>query len=132
MNKGNVLFQKGDHEKAREYYREALSNDSSCVEALYNLGIGYVHLYASSVVTRNCHKIKTFFSLLGLSNKKLKRYEDALDSFYKLHAILRNSAQVMYQIADMYPFFWITRLRERISLNTPINVLVNIQNKLVS
>ena len=33
-----MLFQKGDYEKAREYYREALNNDSSCVEALYNLG----------------------------------------------------------------------------------------------
>ena len=38
MNKGNVLFLKGDFEKAREFYKEALSNDSSCVEALYNLG----------------------------------------------------------------------------------------------
>ena len=41
---------------------------------------------------------------VGLSNKRLKRYEDALDSFYKLHSILRNSAQVIYQIADLYPF----------------------------
>ena len=38
VNKGNVLFQKGDYEKAREFYREALNNDSSCVEALYNHG----------------------------------------------------------------------------------------------
>ena len=38
VNKGNVLFAQGDHEKAREYYMEALQNDSSCVEALYNLG----------------------------------------------------------------------------------------------
>ena len=38
VNKGNVLFNKGDFEKGREYYREALQNDSSCVEALYNLG----------------------------------------------------------------------------------------------
>ncbi|KAK2185541.1 hypothetical protein NP493_231g03022 [Ridgeia piscesae] len=75
VNKGNVLFNKGDYEKAREFYREALQNDSSCVEARYNL---------------------------GLSNKNLKRYEDALDSFYKLHAILRNSPQVIYQLADIY------------------------------
>ena len=75
VNKGNNLFAKGDHEKAREFYKEALSNDSSCVEALYNL---------------------------GLSNKKLKRFEDALDSFYKLHTILRNSPQVMYQLADIH------------------------------
>ena len=38
VNKGNVLYQKGDYEKSREYFREALNNDSSCVEALYNLG----------------------------------------------------------------------------------------------
>ncbi|XP_048258387.1 intraflagellar transport protein 88 homolog isoform X3 [Haliotis rufescens] len=75
VNKGNVLFAKRDYEKAREFYKEALSNDSSCVEALYNL---------------------------GLSNKRLGRLEDALDCFYKLHAILRNSPQVMYQIADIH------------------------------
>ncbi|XP_064628608.1 intraflagellar transport protein 88 homolog isoform X2 [Lineus longissimus] len=75
VNKGNVLFANKEYEKARQFYKEALQNDSSCIEALYNL---------------------------GLCNKKLARLEDALDSFYKLHAILRNSAQVMYQIADIY------------------------------
>ena len=38
VNKGNVLFVRGDYEKAREYYKDAITNDSSCVEALYNLG----------------------------------------------------------------------------------------------
>ena len=38
VNKGNVIFKKGDYEKAREFFREALQNDSSCIEALYNLG----------------------------------------------------------------------------------------------
>ena len=38
VNKGNVLYAKNDFEKAREFYKEALTNDSSCVEALYNLG----------------------------------------------------------------------------------------------
>lgn len=38
VNKGNVLFHNHDYEKAREFYREALQNDSSCVEALYNFG----------------------------------------------------------------------------------------------
>ncbi|XP_061176289.1 intraflagellar transport protein 88 homolog isoform X2 [Saccostrea echinata] len=75
VNKGNVLYARGDYEKAREFYKEALQNDSSCVEGLYNL---------------------------GLTNKKISRLEDALDCFYKLHAILRNSPQVMYQIADLH------------------------------
>ena len=77
VNKGNVLFARQDYEKAREFFKEALSNDSSCVEGLYNL---------------------------GLTNKRLGRLEDSLDAFYKLHAILRNSPQVMYQVADLYPF----------------------------
>ena len=38
VNKGNCLFAKKEYEKAREFYKEALNNDSSCVEALYNLG----------------------------------------------------------------------------------------------
>jgi len=38
VNKGNVMYNRGDFEKAREFYREALQNDSSCVEALYNFG----------------------------------------------------------------------------------------------
>jgi len=40
---------------------------------------------------------------VGACNKKLRRYEDALEAFNKLHNILRNSAQVMYQLADLYP-----------------------------
>jgi len=40
---------------------------------------------------------------VGVCNKKLRRYEDALEVFNKLHNILRNSAQVMYQLADLYP-----------------------------
>ncbi|GFS10276.1 intraflagellar transport protein 88 homolog [Elysia marginata] len=75
VNKGNVLYARNDFEKAREFFKEALTNDSSCIEALYNL---------------------------GLCNKRLGRLEDGIDCFYKLHAILRNSPQVMYQIADIY------------------------------
>uniref|UniRef100_A0A671UII8 Intraflagellar transport protein 88 homolog n=2 Tax=Sparus aurata TaxID=8175 RepID=A0A671UII8_SPAAU len=70
-NKGNTVFAKQDYEKAAEFYKEALRNDSSCTEALYNLGLTY---------------------------KRLNRLEEALDCFLKLHAILRNSAQVMYQL----------------------------------
>uniref|UniRef100_A0A9L0TCH0 Intraflagellar transport protein 88 homolog n=1 Tax=Equus caballus TaxID=9796 RepID=A0A9L0TCH0_HORSE len=74
-NKGNTVFANGDYEKAAEFYKEALRNDSSCTEALYNIGLTY---------------------------KKLNRLDEALDCFLKLHAILRNSAQVLYQIAHVY------------------------------
>ncbi|KAI4898136.1 hypothetical protein NFI96_015397, partial [Prochilodus magdalenae] len=75
INKGNTVFVKQDYEKAAEFYKEALRNDSSCTEALYNLGLTY---------------------------KRLGRLEEALDCFLKLHAILRNSAQVMYQLANLF------------------------------
>lgn len=38
INKGNTLYLKQDYEKAAEFYKEALRNDSSCTEGLYNLG----------------------------------------------------------------------------------------------
>lgn len=37
-NKGNTVYSRQDYEKAAEFYKEALRNDSSCTEALYNLG----------------------------------------------------------------------------------------------
>ncbi|XP_063506660.1 intraflagellar transport protein 88 homolog isoform X29 [Pongo pygmaeus] len=74
-NKGNTVFANGDYEKAAEFYKEALRNDSSCTEALYNIGLTY---------------------------EKLNRLDEALDCFLKLHAILRNSAEVLYQIANIY------------------------------
>ncbi|XP_056353900.1 intraflagellar transport protein 88 homolog isoform X2 [Oenanthe melanoleuca] len=76
-NKGNTVFANGDYEKAAEFYKEALRNDSLCTEALYNLGLVY---------------------------KKLNRIDEALDCFLKLHAILPNSAQVLYQLSSMYLF----------------------------
>ena len=55
------------HNFFRELYTVALENDASCVEALYNL---------------------------GLCNKKLGMYEDALEVFFKLQTIVRNHSQV--------------------------------------
>lgn len=46
-NKGNTVFANGDYEKAAEFYKEALRNDSSCTEALYNLGKPKVLLWFS-------------------------------------------------------------------------------------
>ena len=39
VNKGNVLFLRGEFEAAREYYQEALSVEATCSEALYNTGL---------------------------------------------------------------------------------------------
>ena len=42
-------------------------------------------------------------SFSGLVFKKMENYEEALDCFMKLHSILRNNPQVIWQLANMYP-----------------------------
>ena len=75
MNKGCCLFGSKQYEKAADYFQEALNVEATCCEALYNL---------------------------GLVQKKLGRTNDALNSFLKLHTILKNSSQIMWHLADIY------------------------------
>lgn len=44
------------------------------------------------------------YQISGLCYKNIGRLEDSLDCFFKLHAILRSHPQVMFQLADVYPF----------------------------
>lgn len=74
-NKGNCLYQAGNAEDAVVMYKEALENDSSCHEALYNM---------------------------GLVHKRMGNLDESLDCFLKLHNIVRGNAEVMYQIASLY------------------------------
>ena len=39
VNKGNVLYSRGEYEAAREFYQEALSVEATCSEALFNTGL---------------------------------------------------------------------------------------------
>uniref|UniRef100_UPI00358E98C6 intraflagellar transport protein 88 homolog isoform X2 n=1 Tax=Myxine glutinosa TaxID=7769 RepID=UPI00358E98C6 len=73
VNKGSCVMVGGDAVRAAEFFGEALRNDSSCTNALYNL---------------------------GLVHKKQGNFQDALQCFLKLNAILRNDTQVMYQLAS--------------------------------
>lgn len=68
-------------------------------------------IWVALLVVLNNVEIRTYlinhpsFHLLvpGLTYKKLNRLEDSLDCFLKHHAILRNSTEVMYQLASLYP-----------------------------
>jgi hypothetical protein len=40
--------------------------------------------------------------LIGLVNKQLGMYEDALECFLKLQAIVRHHPQVLYQVAHLH------------------------------
>ena len=45
VNKGNAVYHCGDYTKAKDYYIEALNIETSCVEALHNLGQNYYLVY---------------------------------------------------------------------------------------
>lgn len=75
VNKGCCLYRTGQYEKAGEFFREALSVEATCSQALYNL---------------------------GLVHKKLAHTQEALECFLKLHTILKNSPQVIWHLADLY------------------------------
>jgi len=75
VNKGNLILEQGDLETARDFYLEALSVNSACPEAIYNLGLVYT---------------------------RLKQDEDALVTFEKLHHVSPNDPPVIYQVASIY------------------------------
>lgn len=75
VNKGNCLFVSGEHERAKELYLEAIGVEADCSEAIYNL---------------------------GLVNKRMGALNEALQAFEKLHSIIPNSPEVIYQIANLY------------------------------
>lgn len=75
VNKGNCLNEKGELERAKELYLEAIGVEADCVEAIYNL---------------------------GLVNKHLGILSESLQAFEKLHTIIPNSPEVIYQIANLH------------------------------
>jgi len=64
------MYNRGDFEKAREFYREALQNDSSCVEALYNFG---------TVILSVCHhgrlSLDINYKLICMQSTKLSLFK---------------------------------------------------------
>lgn len=80
-NKGNTVFANGDYEKAAEFYKEALRNDSSCTEALYNLGKPKVLLWFSF-----CLKVKLMFLRIWLS--KFSCIEIYTNHYYSIQSFV--------------------------------------------
>merc|ERR1719482_2244765 len=75
VNKGNCMFMRGDLEHARAMYQEAMGAEAECLEAIYNLGV---------------------------VSKRMGEHVSALGLFEKLHAIIPNSIEVVWQIADLF------------------------------
>lgn len=75
VSKGNALYVKNEPDKARDMYLEAIGVSSSCVEAIYNLGI---------------------------TNIKLGALDEARNAFEKLNSFTKNDPCALYQIANIH------------------------------
>ena len=74
VNKGNFLFKKGEFDRSKQCFLEALSVEADCVEAIYNL---------------------------GLATKALHQYEESLKVFKRLQTMI-DSVEVTYQLGNIY------------------------------
>merc|ERR1719230_2531876 len=75
VNKGNCLAMRGEADQAKQFYLEAIGVEADCVEAIYNLGVVSLRL--------------------GL-------YHEAQQAFEKLHTIIPNNPEVIFQIAHLH------------------------------
>jgi len=75
VNKGNCLTMKNQSDLAKQFYLEAIGVEADCAEAIYNL---------------------------GLINLRTQNWNEALQAFEKLHQIIPNSADVIFQVAYLY------------------------------
>jgi intraflagellar transport protein 88 len=75
VNNANCLFVNGDFTAAKDSYLEAIDIQADCCQAIYNL---------------------------GLANAQLGLAEEAIQAFKKVHEIIPNDPQVLFQIADIY------------------------------
>jgi intraflagellar transport protein 88 len=75
VNRGNCFYMKNELESAKEHYLEAIGVEANCVEAIYNL---------------------------GLVNKKLGLYEEALQAFDKVQSSIPGYAEVLWQLGNIY------------------------------
>lgn len=78
VNKGNCLMMSRKNENvemAKQFYLEAIGVEADCVEAIYNL---------------------------GLVNLKMGSFAEAQQAFEKLHTVIPQNPEVIYQIANLY------------------------------
>mmetsp|Transcript_24966 Transcript_24966/g.99154 ORF Transcript_24966/g.99154 Transcript_24966/m.99154 type:complete len:546 (+) Transcript_24966:869-2506(+) len=75
VNKGNCLTVKDDLRTAKQFYLEAIGVEADCIEAIYNL---------------------------GLINRRLQLWNEALQAFEKVHQTVPGNAEVIYHIAALY------------------------------
>lgn len=72
---GNCLCETGELERAKELFLEAIGVEADCVEAIFDL---------------------------GLVNKQLGVYGEAIQAFEKLHTLVPSSPEVLYHLGNLH------------------------------
>jgi len=107
VNLGNCQYLRGEFHAAKDTFSKALSAEPDCIQAIYNIGL----------VTKT---------------PELSQYQESLQTFQRLHSIIPESVEVIYQIADVYRLLgdndaaadWYNRLITRVP--TDPGVLYNL------
>lgn len=111
VNKGNCLFMNGEYERAKELFLEAIGVEADCVEAIYNLGASAQGHGCRPSPPGGWHTPTHSSPGAGLVNKRLalefpdsanELLAEALQAFDKLHSLVPNSPEVIYQIAVLH------------------------------
>jgi intraflagellar transport protein 88 len=76
VNKGNCHYMAGEYGRAKEMYLEAIGVEADCVEAIFNLGLVNIKINAPN--------------------------NEANQAFEKLHTILPNAPEALYQLGAIY------------------------------
>ena len=100
VNQGNVFFHQGKYVDAESAYVEAMSLEADLIEAVYNLGMSLSLSDTSDRDTVRVHSNPLPPS--GLLNKRLERFNTALQNFKLVYKLMPTSLDVLYQMGDMY------------------------------
>ncbi|EGV92229.1 Intraflagellar transport protein 88-like [Cricetulus griseus] len=87
-NKGNTVFANGDYEKAAEFYKEALRNDSSCTEALYNIV--------------KVHQNERNQSVFPIQYELMEDPNQAIEWLMQLISVVPTDSQALSKLGELY------------------------------
>ncbi|CDW52387.1 intraflagellar transport protein 88 [Trichuris trichiura] len=95
VNRGNVCFRRGEYELAREYYRDAWSNEANCIEALYNLSLSCRQLGLFDEALECLQKIRAVVVAYNGNSQAIEWYTQA-------HVVAPNDPSILSKLGELH------------------------------
>ncbi|VDK87057.1 unnamed protein product [Litomosoides sigmodontis] len=96
VNRGNIFFVLGDLDKAAQCYKEALSNEASCLQALYNLG--YVQRLQGKLEVA----LENFYKLHNIFYELLNDRAQAIELYSQANSLAPTDPAILSKLASIY------------------------------